>query len=80
MRVVAPSIRPVEPLELPNATRRVEVTRRDLPLCCPMPQMTVWNSHPRIYLPVVGDDGESLCPYCGTTYVYRDTDEAPAQP
>lgn len=36
----------------PNAQNRYEVTRTDLPLSCPMPGMTLWNSHPRVYLPI----------------------------
>lgn len=55
-----------------NAENRYEVTRRDLPLSCPMPAMTLWNSHPKIYLPIVEDGGESTCPYCGAHYILRD--------
>ncbi len=57
-----------------NARRRYEVTPADLPLSCPLPEMTLWNSHPRVYLPIVEDGGETVCPYCGATYVLkRDT-------
>jgi uncharacterized Zn-finger protein len=55
-----------------NAENRYEVTRRDLPLSCPMPAMSLWNSHPKVYLPIVEDGGESVCPYCGARYVLRD--------
>ena len=51
----------------PNAENRYAVTRADLPLACPMPGMALWNSHPRVYLPVE-DTGEAQCPYCGATY------------
>ena len=51
----------------PNAQNRYEVTVADLPLSCPMPAMSLWNSHPRVYLPV-GTRGDVLCPYCGTLY------------
>jgi uncharacterized Zn-finger protein len=44
-----------------NAENRYEVTRSDLPLSCPMPGMALWNSHPKVYLPIVGDGGESVC-------------------
>ena len=40
-----------EPI-LPNAQNRYEVTAADLPLSCPMPSMSLWNSHPRVYLPI----------------------------
>ncbi len=54
-----------------NAEHRYEVTRVDLPLACPMPGMTLWNSHPRVYLPIEDEGGESVCPYCGAHYVLR---------
>jgi uncharacterized Zn-finger protein len=43
------------------------VTREDLPLSCPMPQMYLWNSHPRVYLPIE-QTGWAKCPYCGAEY------------
>lgn len=57
---------------LANAQNRYEVTQSDLPLSCPMPGMALWNSHPKVYLPIVDDGGESTCPYCGAHYVLRD--------
>ena len=55
-----------------NAQNRYEVTQSDLPLSCPMPGMALWNSHPKVYLPIVDDGGESTCPYCGAHNVLRD--------
>lgn len=55
-----------------NAQRRYEVTRAQLPLSCPLPEMALWNSHPRVYLPIVEDGGESQCPYCGAIFVLKD--------
>jgi len=43
------------------------VSRKDLPLSCPMPSMTLWNSHPRVYLPIEAT-GKAVCPYCGAQY------------
>jgi uncharacterized Zn-finger protein len=43
------------------------VSREDLPLSCPMPQMYLWNSHPRVYLPIE-QTGWAKCPYCGAEY------------
>ena len=40
------------PLIQPNAQSQYEVTAEDLPLSCPMPEMYLWNSHPRVYLPI----------------------------
>ena len=54
-----------------NAENRYEVTRADLPLSCPMPGMSLWNSHPKVYLPIEDEDGESVCAYCGARYVLK---------
>jgi uncharacterized Zn-finger protein len=35
-----------------------------------MPSMLLWNSHPRVFLPI-DKTGESLCPYCGTLYTLK---------
>lgn len=48
----------------------VEVTIADLPLYCPTPHMTLWNGHPRVYIPVE-KLGEARCPYCSTLYKLR---------
>ncbi len=55
-----------------NAQRRYEVRRVDLPLSCPLPSMALWNSHPRVYLPIVADEGKADCPYCGAHFVLVD--------
>jgi len=52
----------------PNAQNRYEVTRADLPLHCPLDSMSLWNSHPRVYLPIEAS-GKAKCPYCGADYV-----------
>ena len=54
-----------------NAQNRYEVTRADLPLHCPMKGMSLWNSHPRVYLPIESS-GTQRCPYCGAVYVLKD--------
>jgi uncharacterized Zn-finger protein len=53
-----------------NQSRYVEVTAEQLPLHCPMPDMVLWNAHPRVFLPIE-QTGEALCPYCGTLYKLR---------
>lgn len=58
----------------PNAQNRYEVTSHDLPLSCPMPGMQLWNSHPKVFLPIA-EMGEATCPYCGAHYVMTDWDE-----
>ena len=52
----------------PNAENRYTVTRADLPLSCPMPGMSLWSSHPKVYL-TIEDKGTVKCPYCGADYV-----------
>ncbi len=61
---------PSATLLTPNAQKRYEVGSEDLPLSCPMPQMQLWNSHPRVYL-AIEKTGEVKCPYCGAEYLLR---------
>ncbi|HLS81109.1 MAG TPA: zinc-finger domain-containing protein [Steroidobacter sp.] len=51
----------------PNAQSQYTVTVNDLPLSCPMPSMHLWNSHPRVFLPIE-KTGWSKCPYCSAEY------------
>ncbi|MEO8160018.1 MAG: zinc-finger domain-containing protein [Arenimonas sp.] len=55
-------------LQPANTERRYTVHRADLPLSCPTPAMAVWNSHPRVYLPIEAT-GSAKCPYCGSVFV-----------
>ena len=49
----------------------VEVTAKDVQgdgvVFCPNPKMTLWSSHPRVFIDVV-TEGQGQCPYCGTVY------------
>lgn len=54
-----------------NAQGHYEVRRAQLPLSCPMPEQKLWNSHPRVYLPIE-ETGEARCPYCGARYTLVD--------
>ncbi len=47
-----------------------EVSRAALPLHCPMPGEALWNSHPRVFLPIQ-EKGRVTCPYCGMEYVLK---------
>lgn len=51
--------------------KQYKVKRADLPLSCPMPDMEVWNAHPRVYLPIE-KTGECACPYCGAKFTLTD--------
>ncbi len=55
------------PGEQANARRIYEVTEADLPLSCPLPSMKLWNSHPKVYLPIE-TSGQARCPYCSAEF------------
>lgn len=57
-----------------STRRQYQVTKADLPLCCPMPDMRLWDAHPRVYLPIA-DTGHVLCPYCDAEYFLQDFEE-----
>jgi uncharacterized Zn-finger protein len=50
-----------------NAEHKYSVTSADLPLSCPMPGMYLWNSHPKVYLPIE-PTGWAKCAYCGAEF------------
>lgn len=54
----------------PNDKPLYEVTTADLPLHCPLPTMSLWNSHPKVYLPIEAT-GRAKCPYCGAEFVLK---------
>ena len=54
----------------PNASARYTVTRADLPLHCPLPSMSLWDSHPRVFLATEAT-GRAKCPYCGAEFELR---------
>ena len=54
-------------LVVANAEHIYRIGPDDLPLHCPLPGMYLWNSHPKVYLPIDGS-GETKCPYCGASY------------
>jgi uncharacterized Zn-finger protein len=54
----------------PNAQQCYEITAQDLPLHCPMSGMSLWDSHPRVFLPIGRTAGShAKCPYCGAEFV-----------
>ena len=57
-----------------NAQNRYGVRRADLPLSCPMPGMYLWNSHPKVFIPIE-QTGEAKCPYCGALYHFLEGSE-----
>jgi uncharacterized Zn-finger protein len=69
--IMASVAAPAAKLVPANAENRYDVHRSDLPLSCPMPGMALWNSHPKVYLPVEAE-GSAKCPYCGAVYTLKD--------
>ncbi len=57
-----------EPLKASCAKKIIHVHAHDLPLSCPTKEMTLWNAHPKVYLPI-DKTGQEKCPYCGTEFV-----------
>ena len=45
----------------------IKVKDSDLPLHCPMPDQTLWNQHPRVFM-AFDKEGRASCPYCGNRY------------
>ncbi|MCK5668016.1 MAG: zinc-finger domain-containing protein [Gammaproteobacteria bacterium] len=60
--------------KIPNDKKTFEIGRAELPLHCPTPEMSLWNSHPRVYLPIE-ETGKAKCPYCGAAYFLKTADE-----
>ncbi|PCJ86688.1 MAG: hypothetical protein COA54_08240 [Thiotrichaceae bacterium] len=58
-------------LDVPNQDARIEVTRDVLPVHCPLTGSSLWDSHPRVYIPVE-ETGSARCPYCGAEYILID--------
>lgn len=50
---------------------RYEITRNDLPLHCPLPNQSLWDAHPRVFLSVE-ETGKAICPYCSAEYILKD--------
>ncbi len=57
-------------LQPANTQEQYQVTERDLPLSCPGSGMVLWNSHPRVFLPIEAT-GWAKCPYCGAEYTLQ---------
>ncbi len=54
-------------LESANTELEYEVSRVDLPLSCPTLEQKLWNSHPRVFIPIE-ETGTAICPYCSARY------------
>ncbi len=50
-----------------SSIKEIEIGTKDLPLHCPTDEVSLWCSHPRVFLDIT-DTGHASCPYCGTKY------------
>ena len=50
-----------------QAEESVEMKKSQLPAYCPTEEMGLFNSHPRVYIPLE-EKKEANCPYCGTHF------------
>jgi len=50
-----------------NTDQVINVTADDLPMHCPPPNSDLWDSHPRVFIPLE-DTGEASCSYCGNKF------------
>ena len=49
----------------------INIKLDQLPLHCPLPEISLWNQHPKVFLPI--DTFKKVkCPYCGTEYILED--------
>ena len=64
-----------QPQTQASTKQHYDVTKAHLPLSCPMPNMRLWDSHPRVYLPIE-NTGKETCPYCGAEFTLVDSDKA----
>ena len=60
-----------------NTHQKYIITEKDLPLSCPMDSMRVWDSHPKVFLPIE-ETGKVVCPYCDAEFVMKGCEDAPA--
>lgn len=53
-----------------STKKKMIIHHHDLPLSCPTANMELWNSHPKVYLPIE-KTGSETCPYCGTLFLLQ---------
>ena len=47
------------------------VTTEQLPISCPTKEDSLWNQHPRVFLPLNEKNREEICPYCSAKFVLQ---------
>ncbi len=66
-----PSAEQPQPEPAARARTVHEVTAEQLPVHCPLPEESLWNAHPRVYIPLERPGERRICPYCGTAFVLK---------
>lgn len=51
----------------PNLKDHVDVAQDELPVHCPLPGSSLWDSHPQVFI-AFDTKGHGKCPYCGCEY------------
>lgn len=54
-----------------NTKKRYEIRQGELPVSCPRDDMEIWNSHPKVFLPL-SEERRAHCPYCDAEFVLID--------
>ena len=49
----------------------IDISRAQLPLACPTPDMALWNQHPKVVIAIEAL-GTAKCSYCGAVYLLID--------
>lgn len=57
--------------ESPDKNQVIKVSKSELPVHCPTEEMGLWNSHPRVFIPLE-ESPKGSCPYCGTRFELSD--------
>ena len=60
-----------EQTEADHKNEVIGLKKSELPAYCPTEAMGLWNSHPRVYIPLE-EEKEAACPYCGTRFELLD--------
>lgn len=58
------------PLKRSQTKHFYEINSENLPLSCPLKNSSLWDYHPKVYLPIA-KIGHVACPYCGTEYFLK---------
>lgn len=59
------------PLKRSQTKHFYEINPKNLPLSCPLKNSSLWDYHPKVYLPIA-KEGNVTCPYCGTEYFLKE--------